>query len=315
MKRAAEKGRHPFEGLIIAAVTPRRERETSIDLAATLELVDQLGRTGAAAIALLGTTGEFVHFAIDDRRHMTDFAVKRSRVPLLVNVSHSTLDGAVELAREAVASGAGGLLLMPPYYFRYSQDEIKRFYLDFMAQTGGVLPTFLYNIPQFTNEIAIGTARELLGSGMFAGIKDSGGSWEYFLELREQASQTPFTILAGNDRIFTKCRLAGAHGVISGVASAIPELLVALEIAIAANDSARIETLDARLQEFLERMYALPLPVGIKEAMNVRKWKAGVAALGSTDHVAGFADWFRTWLPAVLEECKAASEAGRALGR
>ncbi len=60
---------------------------------ATLELVNFLCRTRANAIALLGSTGEFVHFALDDRRHMTDFAVKRSRVPLLVNVSHSTLDG------------------------------------------------------------------------------------------------------------------------------------------------------------------------------------------------------------------------------
>src|SRR5581483_4606038 len=110
MKKPADRAANPFQGIIIAALTPRRPNETSIDLAATLELVDHLGRTGASAIALLGSTGEFVHFALDDRRHMTSFAVKRSRVPLLVNVSHSTLDGAVELAHEAVEAGVGGVL-------------------------------------------------------------------------------------------------------------------------------------------------------------------------------------------------------------
>src|ERR1700690_2984743 len=73
-----------INGVIAAAVSPRREHETSIDLAATLELVDFIGDRGCSAIALLGSTGEFVHFAADDRRHMVRFAAKRSRVPLIV---------------------------------------------------------------------------------------------------------------------------------------------------------------------------------------------------------------------------------------
>ena len=46
-------------------------------------------------------------------------------MPLLAGVGHSSLDGAVELGREAVGSGAAGLLLMPPYFFRYNQDDIR----------------------------------------------------------------------------------------------------------------------------------------------------------------------------------------------
>jgi dihydrodipicolinate synthase/N-acetylneuraminate lyase len=303
MKRAPAAA-HPFSGIIIASITPRREHETSIDLGAALELMDRLSETGAAAIALLGSTGEFVHFALDDRRHMTDFTVKRSRLPLLVNVTHSTLDGAVELARDAAASGAAGLLLAPPYYFRYGQPAIRNFYLDFLAQTGTLLPAFLYNIPQFTNEVALPTALELLSSGGFAGIKDSSGSWEYFSALQQQALHTPFTILSGSERIYVKARLAGAHGIVSGVACAIPELLVALEHAIAAEDSPRIGALDQRLQEFVNRIDCFPAPIGIQEAVRHRKWRAGVPAIAPGMDCSDFSRWFTAWLPAVLDECK-----------
>ncbi|HLJ51481.1 MAG TPA: dihydrodipicolinate synthase family protein [Bryobacteraceae bacterium] len=302
MKQPRAPEKNPFEGVIIAAVTPRRESETSIDLAATLELIDHLACCGPSAIALLGSTGEFVHFALDDRRHMANFAVKRSRVPILVNVSHSTLDGAVELAREAATSGASGVLLMPPYYFRYDGESIKRFYWEFMRRTGRRLPVLLYNIPQFTSEIPICAARELLSSGEFAGIKDSSGSWDYFLALHDQSIKTPFAVLVGSDGLYAKARRAGAHGVVSGIASAIPELLGALERAITTGDEARIALLDGRLGEFIAQIEHLPAPMGIKEAVNVRKWRAGSMAVPPSPQQATFAEWFRDWLPGVLKE-------------
>ena len=50
--------------------------------------------------------GEFLHFKAEDRTRLVYMAVKRSRVPIVVGVSHSTLDGAVELGREAISAGA-----------------------------------------------------------------------------------------------------------------------------------------------------------------------------------------------------------------
>src|SRR5712675_2373053 len=175
--------RKPLEGVLVAAVTPRRAHEHSIDLGATLEMIDFLGNSGVNGIALLGSTGEFVHFALDDRRHMVNFAAKRSRLPLLVNVSHSTLDGSIELAREAASAGVAGVLLMPPYYFPQDQDAIRSFYLAFATAVGDALPIYLYNIPFCTSDIASSTATELLASGKFAGIKDSSGNLDYFRAL------------------------------------------------------------------------------------------------------------------------------------
>jgi len=299
--------RTPMEGVLAAAITPRQAQEHSIDLGATLELIDFLGERGVAGIALLGSTGEFVHFALDDRRHMLNFAARRSRVPLLVNVSHSTLDGAVGLAQDAISAGVAGLLLMPPYYFSQSQESIRSFYRTFAAEVGDAAPIYLYNIPACTTEIASGTVTDLLASGLFAGIKDSSGSLEYFQTLSEQKAKTPFALLAGHERIYGQCLRMGAQGIVSGVASALPELIVALDRAHRAGAQEQINQLEGRLGEFLARVEEFPWPAGVKEAAKQRKLKAGALAspLGEAGarKLAEFGEWFRGWLPGVLREC------------
>ncbi|MCU1275876.1 MAG: dihydrodipicolinate synthetase [Bryobacterales bacterium] len=296
----------PITGVYVAAVTPHRKGSSEADIGATLELVDFLAGAGVDGIALLGSTGEFLHLASDDRIRLVQLAVKRSRVPVLAGVGHSTLDGAIAIGREAATAGAAGLLLMPPYFFRYSQEDIREFYMQFAAALGRSARIFLYNIPFFTNEITISTSIDLLSTGEFAGIKDSSGEYDHFERLLELSRQKAFTVLVGNDRIFTRARKAGAHGIVSGVACAVPELLVALDRAIQNNRVNEAERLDAKLQEFIGWHDQFPTPVSIKIAASERGLKIGPLAvpLGSTGQkrLEEFREWFRSWLPEVQKD-------------
>ena len=298
----------PIQGVYVAAVTPHRKEGHEADLGAMLELVDFLSAAHVDGIALMGSTGEFLHLTFPDRIRLVHLAVKRSRVPILVGVAHSTLDGAVELAREGIAAGAAGLLLMPPYFFRYQQEEIREFYLEFAAEVGGSARIILYNIPLFTNPISIETAVDLLSSGRFAGIKDSSGDYDYFTRLLALRDRKPFTLLVGSDRIFTRARQAGADGIISGVACAVPELLVALNRAIRSGQTAQVERLDSHLQEFLDWLEKFPTPVGVKTAAAARGLKIGPLATplspASSRLLEEFREWFRAWLPNVRKEAE-----------
>jgi dihydrodipicolinate synthase/N-acetylneuraminate lyase len=299
----------PVAGIYVAAVTPQRKGGEA-DVAAMLELVDFLAAAGVNGIALLGSTGEFLHLTFDDRVRLVQLAVKRSRVPVLVGVGHSTLEGAIELGRDAVSAGAAGLLLMPPYFFRYSQEDIHEFYVQFAAAVGSSARIFLYNIPFFTNEIAIETATALLSTGQFAGIKDSSGQYGYFERLFAVSRDKPFTLLVGNDRIYTRARQAGAHGIVSGVACVVPELLVGLDRAIQKNLAAEIERLDARLQEFIAWHDRFPTPVAIKAAAVERGLNVGPLAVplapAGQNRLEEFREWFNAWLPEVQKEAAAA---------
>ncbi len=294
-------------GVNVAAITPRREGP-EIDLSAAFELLDFLSGTGISGIALLGSTGEFTHFSIEERSRLVKLGVKRSRVPVIAGVSHSTTDGTILLGREAIEAGAAALLVMPPQFFRYSQAEVRDFYLRFADQAGNGAPLLLYNIPQFTTGIDPDTAIELLATGAYAGIKDSSGSWANFTRLNAARQQSPFILLAGNDVMFTPARMAGADGVISGLASAVPELLVALDRAIMCGKRDIALRLDARLHEFIREVDRFAAPVGVREAAAVRGIKPGPHAIAPGPEqaraLAEYREWFKGWLPDVIKECK-----------
>ncbi len=296
-----------IDGVYAAAITPRRVGQQEIDSGALWDLIDFLGAHKVNGIVLMGSTGEFVHYSIEDRARIVGLAVKRSRVPILVNVAHSTLSGAVELAESAASCGAAGLLLMPPYYFRYSQPEILGFCLRFAQEFSRQIPVLLYNIPLFCDPFTADTTIQLLQSGKFAGVKDSSGDWDNFTALKALHDAQPFTLLTGNDSLFSRGRAAGANGGISGVACAVPELMVALDRAVVKGESDLITRLGLRVDQFIRWLQFFPVPVGIKEAAAIRGIRFGAHAvpltIEETEKLREFQDWFRAWLLEVQREC------------
>ena len=104
------------------------------------ELIDHLCKAGIRGIVLFGAAGEYPSFTADERARVLYLAVKRSRAPILAGVGSASFDASVSLAREARDAGAAGLLLPPPFFFRYGQDEIREFYLQFAAEAGKGVP-------------------------------------------------------------------------------------------------------------------------------------------------------------------------------
>jgi 4-hydroxy-tetrahydrodipicolinate synthase len=289
----------PVQGILPAAVTPRRVSGVSIELSASLELIDFLADRGAAGIALLGSTGEFLHFEAEDRIRLVTMAAKRSRLPVLANATHSTLDGTINLAQQSLEAGAAGVLVAPPYYFRYSQESVRAFFLEVAAQVKGAI--YLYNIPPFTSEIELATAVDLLSTGAFAGIKDSSGNWGNFVEMERITRDRGLAIYIGSDNMYRRARSAGATGAISGTASVIPELMVAIERgSVAGQDCTRLE---ASVAEFVSRAAMFPFPIAYREAVALRGIQIGphAAPLGRDEsrRMEEFRAWFRDWLPTI----------------
>ncbi len=278
-----------------AAITPRRTDQVAIDIAAALELIDFLEANGVHGITLLGSTGEFLHFTPEDRVKFAAMAIKRAHVPVLVNVSHSTLDGAVAIAQQAASDGAAGVLVMPPIYFRYSQDAIRAYMLEFASQVKA--PVYLYNIPQFTSGMTTETMLGLLGAGAFAGIKDSSGNWDDFIAVQRAGHK----IFTGADAQYSRMLKQGAYGAISGVASAAPELMVAIDSKARAGEDT--SALDAKVAEFIDRTSAFPFPIGIREAAAMRGLKPGPHATPLSPEqcvrLEEFRAWFKDWVLAI----------------
>jgi dihydrodipicolinate synthase/N-acetylneuraminate lyase len=292
------------KGVYAALATPRRPDSTEADTAAYLDYLDKVSAAGVDGLVFFGSTGEFVHFDIEERMRVVGLAVRRSRLPVLVNVSHSTFSGARDLADHAIDSGAHGLLVMPPYFYLYGDAEIEYFYEAFRSTVDGRLPVYLYNLPFFTNPIGTAVLNSLLSSGTFAGIKDSSGEWDIFEALLAIRERVPFQLLAGHERIYAQAFKAGVDGVVSGLAAAVPELPVAMLRAAKAGDMELTATLATQLDAFLVWLDRFPSTVAIKEAAEMRHWIRSTVALplspATADDLVAFRAWFETWLPETL---------------
>lgn len=266
-----------------------------------MEIIDFLNASPAQGLTLLGTTGNFLHFDVEEREKLISFALKRSRKPMGVNVAHSTLDVAVYLAEHAASCGASFAMVLPPHYFRYTPQQVEEYLTRFAEKTHQLLPLYLYNLPFFTSPIAAETAERLLNSGLYAGIKDSSGQPELLRRLRS----TPGTLIVGNDSALTVSRKESAVAVISGCAAAVPELICAMDRAIARADAAREAQLMPYLQDMLRWFDSFPAPVGIEEACRLRKLpcRPDTSWLGAAPLTA-FREWFPGWLAEVLQISK-----------
>ena len=296
------------QGIYAAAVTPRRLGTQDINLGAMWDLIDFLVGHGVQGIVLLGSTGEFVHFSNAERMRLMGLAAKRSKVPVVFNCSHSTFDGALELTQAADASGARAVLVTPPYFFRYPAAYVADFYRQLSEEAQLNIPLLLYNLPQFTSGISLPIASELLAQGVVQGIKDSSGDTAGFQELQELRRQHQFTLVVGNDGITAGARGSGCDGVISGVACALPELMVALDGSITRRATEVRTRLEVRLGEFLQWADKLPTPVAVKEATVLRGLKLGPHSIPCEGQlrrdIDAFREWFKGWLPETLSECK-----------
>jgi dihydrodipicolinate synthase/N-acetylneuraminate lyase len=295
-----------MHGVYVALATPRHPNSIEADCATLLDYIDKITAASIDGLVLFGSTGEFVHFDIAERMRVLSLASKRTRVPLTVNISHSSFAAAVDLAENAIESGAAAILLMPPYFFRYSDAQLFSFYLHFVKVLDNAIPIYLYNIPFFTNPMSAALLRQLLSTGAFAGIKDSSGEWPLFEAIQSVRGQVKIQNIVGNDRMYARARAAGADGIVSGVAAAVPELMVALDKAVLAADHSRIQLLDAHLGQFLKYLDQFPATIAIKQGAVARGWKLDHAALPfdpeTLTAIAEYRAWFEQWLPVVLAD-------------
>jgi len=141
-----------FRGSYTVTVTPFTEDGESIDFMALERFLDWQIECGVPGVIILGTTGEFLTLSDDERRAYVDATVRHvnGRMHVLVGAMNAYTKKAAEYAAMAEELGADGLMILPPYYYTPTHDEIFAYYEAICAAT--MLPIMLYNNP-FTSNV------------------------------------------------------------------------------------------------------------------------------------------------------------------
>ncbi len=140
-----------FRGSYTVSVTPFTEGGAELDLDAQRRFLDWQLENDVPGIIVLGTTGEFLTISDDERRRLVETTVKHvdGRMDVLVGTMNAYTANAVRFSQEAEDLGADGLMIVPPYYYTPTEDEIAGYYGAIANAVS--IPIMLYNNPVTSN--------------------------------------------------------------------------------------------------------------------------------------------------------------------
>lgn len=171
-------------GVYTANLTPLKP-DFSIDFDLLVEHCQWLLNNGSTGLALLGTTGEANSFSMSERKSIIEKTISGG-IPaekLMVGTGCCALPDTIELTRFAVAKGVGGILMLPPFYYKAVDDTGIMRYFDEVIQAVGKegLRIYLYHFPKMSG---LGFSVELMRQlkdkypEAIVGMKDSTGNLE-----------------------------------------------------------------------------------------------------------------------------------------
>jgi 4-hydroxy-tetrahydrodipicolinate synthase len=208
-----------FHGVLVPVLTPftaSGEPDAGRFTAFCRWLLDQ----GAGGLAIFGTTSEANSMSPAERMALLDHLVEAG-IPaekLMPGTGACAMTDAAALVRHAVGHGCGGVLMLPPFYYKpVSDDGIFAFISDVIDRVGSsALRVYLYHIPPVA---VVGYSLDLVGRFIKAypqtvvGLKDSSGDWTNTAALLDH--YPGFAIFPGSEVFLLDALRKGGAGCIT----------------------------------------------------------------------------------------------------
>jgi len=171
-----------------------------------------------------GTYGSGPLMTTEERKRVAEIVVEeKGSCWLMVHVGAVNTSQSVELAKHAQSFGADAVGAIPPYYYKYTSEQLLDHYRAIIRSVN--IPVFLYNNPGLSgNPISAEMLATLADEGL-AGVKDSAFDLVSFYMYLIKVKNPDFTFIIGTEAIAAAALDAGASGVISGLANAFPEFM------------------------------------------------------------------------------------------
>ena len=201
-----------------------------VDIKSLGNLTEHLIQGGVHAIFCLGSTGECAALTDLERQTIvkTVAQVSAGRVPVLAGITETSTKRAISLGQLVIEAGAVAVVVAPPFYHFYSQDEMIQYNRD-LAEALPV-PIIAYNVPVLVKvPLEPATIEVLAREGTIMALKDSGGNSNIF---REYVLRTKdilgFTVLTGMEFLVDTAMQMGAKGCVPGIGNVVPREYVEL---------------------------------------------------------------------------------------
>ena len=172
-------------------------------------------------LAVFGTNSEGNSISVPEKQEALDKLVAAGLPPerMMPGTGHCSISDTVTLSRHAVGLGCGGVLMLPPFFYKGVSDEgIFRAIATIIDKIGDDrLRVYLYHIPPVAQ---VGFSLDLIDRlltaypGIVAGIKDSSNNWDNTKAMLERFPEWG-GIFCGSEMTLAEAVRMGGAGCIS----------------------------------------------------------------------------------------------------
>lgn len=214
-----------MSGVLTPVVTPFDD-DLKPDAARLLKQCQWL-LSNNCGLAIFGTNSEGNSMSTAERIALMEALVGGGidAAQLMPGTGCCALTDSVELSKRAVELGCGGVLMLPPFYYKGADDDaLYRSYAEIIQRVGDdKLKIYLYHIPQVSNvPITLSLIEKLVKDfpDTVVGIKDSSGDWS---NTKAMLDTFPgFGVFAGSETFLLQNMRNGGVGCISATANINP---------------------------------------------------------------------------------------------
>jgi 4-hydroxy-tetrahydrodipicolinate synthase len=240
--------------------------------------VDWLIQQGVHGLYPNGSTGEFVRFTPEERRHIVKIVCEQAagRVPVLAGAAEANARETVAACEAYAGFGARAVAIVSPFYYRLSPESVYAYFRDIALNSP--IDVTLYNIPMFASPIDVPTIRRLAELERVVGIKDSSGDLAFMMRMIAaiRPYRPDFSFLTGWEAVLVPMLMIGADGGTHATSGVVPELTRRMFDLARSRELDEAMKLQYRLLELFDAMlYSADFPEGFRAAVELRGFEMG----------------------------------------
>ena len=250
-----------FHGVFPALLTPY-DKTGAVDHGALRALVRYNLEKGVNGFYVCGSTSEAFLLTHEERKAIVETICDEvaGKAAVIAHVGCIGQDMALDLARHAKDAGADAVSSVPPFYYGFSFEEIKRYYF---ALTEAGLPVVIYNFTAAGGaKLTTAQFMEFLSDPRFLGVKHT--SSDFFMLERLKAFRPDAVIFNGYDEMFLSGLAAGADGGIGSTYNFMAEKYLAIERHFRAGELAAAQAEQRRANNIIAALLQFGVIPGCK---------------------------------------------------
>lgn len=284
-----------FKGIIPALITPFND-DYSVNYDSVKALTNRLIDKGVNGFYVCGSTGESFLLEKEERMKVLETVVNETagRVPVIAHVGDIWADRAAELAAHAAKVGADAVSAVPPFYFKFTFEEISEYYK--IIQNAAGLPLIVYNVPILSGvSVTSDNIGQIMASCNVEGIKFTSNDMFELSKIR--AAYPDLCLLNGFDEIFINALPVGIQGAIGSTYNIMSDKFFGILESFNAGDISKARQIQSEANDIINVLIKTDVKSGIKYILS----KTGIPCGPCRRPFAALTDEKKAMLDGLLE--------------